>query len=109
MAVYFSKESLQTDPELMQRKAIAVQTKINQMKTAFGNLEYAVERTGTYWLGEAGDAYRAAFDGEKENIDTIILRLFEHVRDLQNMAAVYAGIEKEIEDIANDLPSDVIC
>lgn len=109
MAVYFSKESLQTDPDLMRQKAIVVQTKINQMKAAFGNLEYAVDRTSIYWFGEAGDVYREAFNEEKENIDTMILRLSEHVRDLQNMAAVYAGVEKEIRDIANDLPSDVIC
>ena len=99
MAVYFSKESLQTDPDLMRQKAIAVQAKINQMKTAFGNMEYAVERTSTYWLGEAGDVYRAIFDGEKENIDMIISRLSEHVSDLQNMAAIYAGVEREIEDL----------
>lgn len=109
MAIYFSKESLQTDPDLMREKASMVQFKINQMKNAFSSLEYAVDRTKVYWIGEAADVYRTAFHEEKENIETMILRLSEHVADLQKMAAVYAGIEQEAEDIANDLPSDVIC
>lgn len=106
---YFSMDMLSTDPELMGQKAVVVQAKINQMRNAFNSLEYAVDRTKMYWHGEAGDVYRTTFRGEKENIDIMLRRLSEHVTDLQNMAAIYAGAEKEAEDLASDLPSDVIC
>ena len=100
---------IQADPGVMRQKALVVQAKINQMRSAFDSLEYTMNRTSTYWIGEAGDSYREAFHDKKSNIDTILLRLSEHVTDLQKMAEVYADVEKEVEDIANDLPSDVIC
>ena len=109
MAVYLSREALQADPELMRQKAVVVQNKINQMKNAFNSLEYVVDQTKIYWMGEAGDVYREIYNEEKDNIEIMLLRLTEHVTDLQKMAAIYAGVEKEAEDIASDLPSDVIC
>lgn len=105
---FLTQNVIQADPELMRQKAIAVQGKINQMRSAFDNVEYAMNRTRAYWIGEAGDTYREAFHNKRSNIDTILLRLSEHVTDLQKMAAVYANVEKEVEDLSCDLPSDVI-
>ena len=109
MDYFISRDLIQTDPELMRQKAAVVQIKISQMKNAFDSLEYAVNHTKSYWAGEAGDVYRENLKHKKTDIDTILSRLSEYVSDLQQMAAVYAGVEKEVEELAQDLPADVIC
>ena len=98
----------QTDPEVMRQKASVVNYKIQQMKSSFSSLEYTVNQTKLYWAGEASDAYRQAFIEKKEDIETIILRLSEHVTELKEMAAVYSNVEQEVNELAMDLPGDVI-
>lgn len=101
-------ESLTVSTEVMQQKASAVETKIQVMKTAFDSLEQTVHRTENYWIGEAGDAHRDYFAENRPKLEEIIKRLTEHVRDLHQMKEVYAQAERGAEDLAEDLPSDVI-
>lgn len=100
--------SLTVNPEIMYQKSVTVGEKITKMKTAFSDLETTVNKTNNYWLGEAADTHREYFNSAKPDIEEIFNRLSEHARELGEMAAVYANVEKEVTQISEDLPSDVI-
>lgn len=100
--------SLTVDPEIMYQKSVTVGEKITKMKKAFSDLETTVNKTNNYWLGEAADTHREYFNSAKPDIEEIFNRLSEHARELGEMAAVYANVEKEVIQISEDLPSDVI-
>lgn len=95
-------------PEVMRAKAVSTHGKIQGMKNSFENLETMVNRTGNYWIGEAGDTHREYFLSKKTDIDLIFRRLSEHARELEQMALVYENAEKEAAQISEDLPADVI-
>lgn len=100
--------ALKVDPEVMYQKSVTVGKKISQMKSSFEELEVTVNKTNQYWLGEAADVHREFFNSTKPEIEEIFKRLLEHTRELGEMAAVYAKVEREVTQIAADLPSDVI-
>lgn len=100
--------SLKVDPDVMYQKSVTVGKKITEMKRAFDELENTVKKTNNYWVGEGGDAHREFFEASKPEMEQIIQRLSEHSRELAEMAATYANVEKEVAQIAMDLPSDVI-
>ncbi|MCC8151646.1 MAG: WXG100 family type VII secretion target [Lachnospiraceae bacterium] len=100
--------SLTVTPEVMLQKANSVQKYIRLMRQDFSNLENTVNKTQSYWIGEAGDAHREFYQSKKEEIETIFARLTEDVTDLQTMAGVYSQTEKEVTELAQDLPADVI-
>lgn len=100
--------SLKVDPEVMYQKSVTVGSKISQMKSSFEELEVTVNKTNQYWLGEAADAHREFFNSAKPEIEEIFKRLSEHARELGEMAATYSNVEREVTQIAEDLPSDVI-
>ena len=105
-SMFFS--SLKVDPEVLYQKSVTSGEKISQMKTIFEELEIIVNKTTQYWLGEAADAHREFFNASKPDIEEIFKRLSEHARELGEMAATYANVEREVAQLSEDLPSDVI-
>ena len=100
--------SLKVEPEVMRQKSVSVRLKINKMQKAFTELEATVNKTANYWAGEAGDAHREFFNSSKPEIELMFKRLLEHATELGEMAAVYSNVEKEVTQLSEDLPSDVI-
>ena len=100
--------SLKVDPDVMRNKAALVQEKIRDMQTAFESLENTVRKTQNYWIGEAGDAHREMFFKSEDDREEIFKRLMEDVTDLNQMADVYSTTEREVKEISEELPSDVI-
>lgn len=100
--------SLTVDPEVMRQKSVTTGSKINEMKKAFEALEVTVNRTNNYWIGEAGDAHREFFNSSKPEIEEMFQRLSEHARELGEMAATYSNTEREVTQISEELPFDVI-
>lgn len=100
--------SLKVDPEVLYQKSVTSGEKISQMKTVFEELETIVNKTTQYWMGEAADAHREFFNSAKPDIEEIFKRLSEHARELGEMAATYANVEREVAQLSEDLPSDVI-
>ena len=100
--------SLKVDPEVMRQKSVTVGNKIKQMKQAFDELEITVQKTNNYWIGEAADTHRDFFNASKPDIEEMLKRLLEHSRELAEMAATYSNVEREVTQLSEDLPSDVI-
>lgn len=85
-----------------------VKSSLTDMKSRFSSIADAVNRSNSYWKGEAADKHRRIHGEMQETIDEIMARLGEHVRDLREMAQVYEETEKEAEELAYDLPSNII-
>lgn len=100
--------TLLVEPDALRQKASTAEKKIQAMQTVFEEMEATVNRTNNYWIGEAGDVHREYFISKKPDIEEIFQRLTEHVRELNQMASVYSNAEKEVTELVQDLPADVI-
>ena len=95
-------------PEALYTQAEAVAKRISSMQAQFDAVSSAVSGTSSYWVGDAGDAYRAVYEERKPEIEEIFKRLSEFVTDLEKIAGVYEETESAVTEIAEDLPADVI-
>lgn len=99
---------LKVTPEELVVKAQETIKNISKLKTGFANLESVIARTNGYWIGEAGDLHRKLYQDEKENIEQMFARLSEHPKDLEQIAKTYMDVEDAVEQLANELPGDII-
>lgn len=95
-------------PEVLVEKSQEASAAIHKMESCFDELERIINRTGYYWLGEAGDMHRRLYQEQKEDVDEMMRRLREHPRDLLTIAQNYAQTEQAVEEIAKQLSGDVI-
>lgn len=95
-------------PEVLVEKADEVSAKLTKMQNLLDTIEGAVERTRSYWIGEAGDLHRKMYEDEKETIAEIMLRLNEHPVDLRAIAQTYMDVETAVTNLAEELPTDVL-
>ncbi len=94
--------------EALKTAAENAQSRINKMIRVFESIDQLVARSSSYWIGEAGDAHRQAYESRKDEIQTALTRLKEHPADLLSMASVYDSAESGARDLASGLPSDVL-
>ncbi|MDO4617060.1 MAG: WXG100 family type VII secretion target [Lachnospiraceae bacterium] len=85
-----------------------VQKTVTDLKNRFSVIETAVTGSTGYWIGDAGDAHREAYNDMKGTVDDILNRLAEHAADLKLMAAGYEEAEGSTQEMASGLPEDVI-
>lgn len=104
----YSDFSFSVKPEALYQKSEAVLSEINRMKQEFESLQGIIDRTPSYWQGEASDAYRDEYNSMNPDLDVMFRRLLEHVTDLKQIAAKYVDAETVNEQLANELPADVI-
>lgn len=107
MAITGSVELLVT-PEQLNVKAGEVEKYVANMRICFENMKTLVEKSSGYWVGEAGDRHRRNYDEQKDNIDIIVRRLSEHPKDLRAIAQRYTEVELKAQEIAVDLPGNVL-
>ena len=94
--------------EALKSATQTAQSHINRMAQIFESVEQLVSRSSSYWIGQAGDAHRRAYESRKEEIREALKRLKEHPADLMTMASVYDSAESAAREMAAGLPSDVL-
>lgn len=99
---------IKVSPEILMAGARETEKAIAAVRNHFSAIEEAVNRSTVYWKGDAAEAHRASFGDLKEGMDEIIKRLTENTNDLKIMAQTYMGTENQVEELSNDLPTDVI-
>jgi len=99
---------LKVTPEQLQTKAQTTKDDIAKLRSVFEEIGSIVARTQSYWIGEAGDLHRKLYTDENEQIQEMFARLSEHPKDLEQIARTYLNVEDVVEDIAMELPGDVI-
>lgn len=99
---------IKVTPEELYAKSQNISSILGKTQQNFQEMEDIINKTESYWIGEAGEAHRQMFRDMMPHIEEITKRITEHVRDLNEIAGVYQETEREIQEIAEQLPSDVI-
>ena len=100
--------TIRVRPEILIAKAGELKREVSGMEGDFNQIRELVNHSRNYWLGDAGEAHRHAFELDYEEIEKILRRLNEHPRDLESIALTYMGVEQEVKEVAGSLPGDVI-
>ena len=96
--------TIKVSTEALVNQSQQVQTAANDLKECFDNLKQLVIDSSRFWKGEAGDTHRDGFAKQYSDLDEIVSRYQEHVRDLQTMAGVYQEAEAAAQSAAEELP-----
>ena len=99
---------LKVTPEQLLTKAETTKSNIAKLSESFEKISSIIEGTQHYWIGEAGDLHRKLYTDENEEIQEMLARFLEHPTDLELIAKNYLNIEDEVENLALELPGDVI-
>lgn len=100
--------TIKVSTQELQEASGQVNSSLQEMRISFSVIEQAVNRSSGYWQGEAAENHRKIYSDMKETVAEILSRIQEHVEDLQSMARTYEEGEAAVQEMAVDLPSDVI-
>lgn len=103
-----SEVSFTVTPEVLLQKSQQIGAEVSRLRGLFGTVQQAVNETSAFWQGEAGEAHRNAYNSHTEDFDTMLVRLQEHVTDLNAIAGNYISFEQQVQQLEEALPSDVI-
>lgn len=96
------------DTNRMVSKANTVSSVISDMERTFSELQRVVNKTSSYWIGDAGDHHRKMFQDEQDDIVFILTRLKEHPEDLKLMANNFQTTERKLTEVNRQLRTDYI-
>lgn len=99
---------LKVTPEQLLTKAETTRNNISNLTAGFERIGSIIEKTKNYWIGDAGDLYRKIYIDEGEHIQEMFARLLEHPSDLEKIAKNYMDVEDAVEELAMELPGDII-
>lgn len=97
--------TLKVRTEELTQQAGTVKTQIDRMESGFDALKRLVDGTTNFWIGEAGEHHRGLYQNKLGQIETILRRYREQVKDLEEMAGVYVSVEQLNEEISEVLPT----
>ena len=94
--------------EAFEAAALDLERKTAVCSAAYEAMRRRVRNMSSYWLGDAGDAYRELFLETEDDMDQILKRFREHPGDLRTMAGIYRQAESEQTEIGQAVPNDLI-
>lgn len=97
--------TLKVRTEELTQQASTVRNQIGSMESGFDALKRLVDGTTNFWIGEAGEHHRGLYQNKLGQIETILRRYREQVKDLEEMAGVYVSVEQLNEEISEVLPT----
>ena len=100
--------NLLVTPEKLTATSEQFGTCMNQVQTLTSNMMDLIRGMSSFWEGEAASAYMNKFNELEDDIQKIHNMISEHVRDLEEMAAIYQKAEDSSQEIAGNLPGNVL-
>lgn len=101
-------DRLVADSDKLVAQSNEVRALASDMKVKFQRMEDLMNKTRNYWIGEAGDVHRQRYDEQKEDIEIMLRRIFEHPDDLIQISGVYRAMENNAVAASQPLPVDPI-
>ena len=95
-------------PEALRSKAHEIDRCVGIVEKQWHVFENNVIRSKSYWEGDAGKEHQRYYHEVKDEVDMVIRMLKEYPIKLQKIAGVYSETEAEIQELENELPTDVI-
>lgn len=100
--------TLEVKTELMYRQAEELREAVDDMRRQFQSIEDIMNKTRNYWIGAAGDVHRQRYDEQKDSIAVMLERLYEHPKELPEIAHYYEEAERGNTSEIEQLSSNVI-
>ena len=95
-------------PEELDRQAGVIDDIAQKINGRFEAMSAAVERSRSYWQGDAADAHRTAFGDYKDEILEIVNGFKSDAENLRTISANYKVTESDIMTESSGLPADII-
>lgn len=99
---------IKVDTDTMVKKAGEIQNQIREIQRNWDTIIRTISDSKSYWEGSASEKHSNMLEKEKTEVEEVIKRLSEHPTDLLQMAEIYVSGEEANEDMANELPIDII-
>lgn len=99
---------LTVTPEELSQQAGQVKEAAKDLKQRFDRMKQLMKETEYYWKGEAAEEHRNAYTKNQGNIEEIVARYEEHIRDLETMAGVYQEAEITSQNLADELAASTL-
>ena len=99
---------IKVTPEVLASEAELVSKKTKAIQSYFDAIKGAVNRSNSYWRGDAADAHRKNYAEYADEISGVITRFRENADSLSKMAQNYTQAEAAVKTEAEGLPVDVI-
>lgn len=99
---------LKVTPEKLIQTSGEFATTGNQMKSLTSEMMSLVQGMKGIWQGEAASAYGNKFQSLQTDMDKLYRMVQEHVKDLQEMAALYQKAEAGNAQQSGSLSSNVV-
>ena len=99
---------LKVEPDALIRMAGDIEKQLKDMKTQFGELQSDINRTRSFWEGEASDTHKSQYDALDPEIQNALDRLQKRPEELLKMAGLYNEVEDAAKEAAMSLLEDVI-
>lgn len=99
---------LKVTPEVLTRMADDIEKQISDIKNQFDAIDTEINRTRSYWEGDASDSHKNQYDSLKDEINEAVKNLKNHPVNLLQMAGLYTETEENLEAAAQSLSADVI-
>lgn len=100
--------TIKVAPETLVAEAEEVLNGTQRVEEFFGGIKEAVERSRSYWQGDAADMHRNTYAAYADEISAILKGFRENARSLKEMAQSYQETEREVQEMAQGLPADII-
>ncbi len=104
----FGSATIKVSPDILIAKADEVESGISRMRQLFSNVKSSIDRTASYWEGEAGDLHRRAYLKRQAEVEEMLKKLRQRVNELEQLAASYTDAERANTSAANALATNVI-
>jgi WXG100 family type VII secretion target len=99
---------LKVTPETLIKMANDIEKQLDNIQKQFDSIDTEINRTRSYWEGDASDSHKEQYDSLKDEISQSVKRLKNHPTNLLQIANIYTETEDEVETAAQTLPEDVI-
>lgn len=100
--------SIKVNTEILMRLAGEAEKQISDVETCLREIGVLIERTGSYWVGEAGDKCRFQYKQQQDDVEMILNQIKQQPEKLLDIAGVYRDTENEAVNVSLPLPGDII-
>ena len=95
--------SIKVDTAALRRQATELSARRKAMESRIAQLDTVVRRTRSYWIGDAGDEYRALYESEKRDVDAMLQRMKVYPQELLEVSGAYDRMEETLTDSGRTL------
>ena len=81
------------DTTRMRSQADTIRAAIGEFRSQLDEYDSLIGGTEYYWTGEAAQAYRRLYKGQKSLVEEMLARLSSQVRELEQLAGIYDRTE----------------